>query len=101
MDVKENQGTAPPVKENQGTAPPKTWLIESILVTLFCCLPLGIVGIINASKVESAHYAGDHQRAQNCSRTAGKFTKIGFWVSLGFIILYFLLMILGVAASAF
>ena len=32
--------------------PPKNWLVESILVTLFCCLPLGIAGIINASKVE-------------------------------------------------
>ena len=28
---------------------PKTWLVESILVTLFCCLPFGIVGIVNAA----------------------------------------------------
>src|SRR5574344_900091 len=28
--------------------PPKTWLVESILVTILCCLPFGIVGIINA-----------------------------------------------------
>ncbi len=28
--------------------PPKTWLIHSILVTIFCCLPLGIIGIIQA-----------------------------------------------------
>ena len=34
--------------------PPKTWLVESILVTLFCCLPFGIAGIVNASKVESS-----------------------------------------------
>ena len=38
------------------TVPPKNWLIESILVTLFCCLPLGIAGIINASKVEWTIY---------------------------------------------
>lgn len=30
---------------NQVTMP-KTWLVESILVTLFCCLPFGIVGIV-------------------------------------------------------
>ena len=84
---------------NQNTAPPKTWLVESILVTLFCCLPLGVVGIINASKVESAHRAGDHQRAEAASKSAGQFTKIGFFVSLGFIVLYILLMVLGVAGS--
>jgi len=33
--------------------PPKSWLVESILVTLFCCLPFGIAGIVNASRVES------------------------------------------------
>jgi len=36
------------------STPPKNWLVESILVTLFCCLPLGIAGIINASKEEGA-----------------------------------------------
>ena len=30
---------------------PKTWMVESVLATIFCCLPFGIVGIINASKV--------------------------------------------------
>ncbi|WP_419184195.1 DUF2752 domain-containing protein [Xiashengella succiniciproducens] len=39
--------------------PPKTWLGESILVTIFCCLPFGIAGIVNASKVESRFYAGE------------------------------------------
>ena len=32
---------------------PKKWLIESILATLFCCLPFGIAGIVNAANVES------------------------------------------------
>ena len=31
--------------------PPKSWLVESILVLLFCCLPFGIVGVVYASKV--------------------------------------------------
>src|SRR4029079_6010877 len=37
--------------------PPKSWLAESILVTLFCCMPFGIAGIVNASRVESRFYA--------------------------------------------
>lgn len=28
---------------------PKTWMAESILVTVFCCLPFGIAGIVFAS----------------------------------------------------
>lgn len=51
---------------SETTNPPKTWLIESILVTLFCCLPLGIVGVVNATRVESRFYAGDIEGVQIC-----------------------------------
>ena len=75
--------------------PPKTWLVESILVTLFCCLPFGIVGIVNAANVESRFRAGDTAGAERASREAGRWTKIGFFVGLGFIVLYFLLIFSG------
>jgi len=68
--------------------PPKTWLVESILVTLFCCLPFGVAGIINASKVEGRFNAGDVEEAERLSAQAGKWTKIGFWVGLIGIIIY-------------
>ncbi len=50
--------------------PPKTWLVESILVTIFCCQILGIIGIINAASVESRFYKGDVDGAQRASNTA-------------------------------
>lgn len=50
--------------------PPKNWLVESILVTLFCCLPLGIVGIINAAGVEGKFAQGDLEGAQRAAQTA-------------------------------
>jgi hypothetical protein len=78
---------------------PKTWLVESILVTLFCCLPLGIVGIINASKVESRYRIGDVQGAQEASNEAAKWTKIGLFVSLGLFALYMLLVFLGIGSA--
>jgi len=53
---------------------PKNYLIESILTTIFCCLPLGIVGIINAAKVESAWNAGDVNGAIYASQQAKKWT---------------------------
>lgn len=67
---------------------PKTWLVESILVTLFCCLPLGIVGIVYAAKVNSLYAAGLTEAAQQASAKAGKWTKLGFFLGIIMIILY-------------
>jgi len=64
--------------------PPKTWLVQSILVTLFCCLPFGIAGIVNAAKVESRFYGKDYEGAIRASQNAKKWTMVSFVV--GFII---------------
>jgi hypothetical protein len=77
-------------------SPPKTWLVESILVTLFCCLPFGIVGIINAAKVESTFYSGDHNAANTASTNAKQWTSFGFWIGIIGVGLYFLLIMAGV-----
>lgn len=79
--------------------PPKTWLVESILVTFFCCLPFGIAGIVNASKVESLFYAGNIQGAKRASEEAKKWTLISFWLGFGSILIYFLLVIAGIASG--
>ena len=85
--------------------PPKNWLVESILVTLFCCLPFGIVGIVNAANVNAQFDAGDYAAAEKASKEAGKWTKIGFWVGLGCIVLFFMFyfflfaLMFGVAAA--
>ncbi len=82
------------------TAPrPKNWLVESILVTLFCCLPFGIVGIINAANVNSKYDAGDIEGALRASAEAGKWTKIGFWVGIAVVVLYLALIALGVGGA--
>ncbi|NPA37836.1 MAG: CD225/dispanin family protein [Chlorobi bacterium] len=85
--------------QNSNQRPPKTWLVESILVTLFCCLPFGIAGIINAAKVESRFYAGDIEGAQRASREAAKWTKIGFWVSVVLFVIYIVLLFAGVLTA--
>ena len=81
--------------------PPKTWLVQSILVTLFCCLPFGIVGIVNATKVESRFYAGDIDGANRYSANAKKWTKIGFWVGLISIVIYIVVMLATGLASQY
>ncbi len=58
--------------QNAGIPPvrPKNWLVESILVTIFCCLPFGIAGIVFASQVNSKYDAGDYAGAEKASRQA-------------------------------
>ena len=82
---------------------PKNWLVESILVTLFCCLPFGIVGIINAANVNSRYDTGDIAGALAASKEAGRWTKIGFFVGLGVIALWliFYVLIFGVMMAGF
>lgn len=57
--------------------PPQNYLIESILVTIFCCQPFGIVGIVFASQVNSKFAAGDIEGAQRASDDAKKWMKWG------------------------
>ena len=75
----------PPVRR------PKNWLVESILVTIFCCLPLGIVGIVNAAQVNGRYDRGDYEGALDASKQAGRWTKIGFFASIIAGILYLIL----------
>jgi len=83
--------------ENLNMAPPgpkgpfsENWLVEAILVTLLCCLPFGVVGIIFAAQVNTKQQAGDMEGAEKSRREAAKWTKLGFWIGLGVIILYVL-----------
>ena len=79
--------------------PPKTWLVESILATLFCCLPLGIVGIVNASRVESRFHAGDFDGAQQASADAAKWTKLSLGIGVAVGVIYIIVMLIaGISA---
>lgn len=82
-----------PPKSNAGNnyQMPKTWLVESILVTLFCCLPFGIVGIVYSTQISSYFNHGNYASAEEASRNAGKWTKIGFFTGLAVYVLYFIL----------
>lgn len=54
-------------------------LILSILVTIFCCLPLGIVAIVFSAIGMSRESSGDYVGAESAARTA----RICIWVSVG------------------
>jgi len=88
-------------QENYNTRPPlpKTWLVESILATLFCCLPFGLIGIIYAAKVESSYSRGDFQTAERSSREAGKWTRVSFFLGFAFYLVLLILTATGVTIS--
>jgi hypothetical protein len=71
-----------PYQQQPPLTPPKNWLVESILVTLFCCLPFGIVAIVFASQVNSKYSAGDYNSAMQASRDAKRWVMIAFWIGI-------------------
>ncbi|MBG9377093.1 CD225/dispanin family protein [Panacibacter sp. DH6] len=73
--------------QQQPVSPPKNWLVEAILVTIFCCQIIGIVAIVFAAQVNSKFAAGDYAGAQSASKDAGKWTKIAFFVGIAWVAL--------------
>ena len=57
-------------------------LVGAILTTVFCCIPFGIVAIINAANVNSKLAAGDVNGAKMASEKANTWMKVAFWVGL-------------------
>lgn len=71
---------------------PFNWLVPAILVTLFCCNYLGVVGVVYAARVETKYNLGDYVGAENDARQAKLWTLVPlaigvvFW--LGIMIFY-------------
>ena len=84
----------PPHQPGYGPGPaiPRipNYLVQSILVTLCCCLPLGVVAIIFSAQVNSKLAAGDVGGAQEASNKAKMFALIGFGIGLVIILLSFI-----------
>ena len=55
-----------------------TYLTQAILVTIFCCWPLGIPAIVYAAQVNKKIVAGDIEGAWQSSRNAKKWVWIAF-----------------------
>ncbi|MEM7481207.1 MAG: CD225/dispanin family protein [Acidobacteriota bacterium] len=86
---------------NQPPPPPvKTYLVQSILVTFFCCQIFGIVGIVYAAQVNPKLQAGDVPGAQESSRKAKNWTLAGFLTGLSIFVLYFGFVFLAIIADS-
>lgn len=92
----ENQiTTPPPPPQNDIPVRPKTWLVESILITILCCLPFGIVGIVNAAKVNSLYDQGLYDESIRVSKNAKKWAKFGLIAGIVYLIFVIIMASMG------
>lgn len=101
-ELKEFSSSLPPgvqQAESNTQVAPKTWLVEAILATIFCCVPFGIVGIVYAAKVDSRFSIGDYQGAVNASNNAKKWVKYSVIAAFIVVVGYFLLFLFGVGST--
>ncbi len=79
--------------------PPSNNLVWGILVTIFCCLPLGIVSIVQAAQVNSKWAMGDYAGAQKAAEDAKKWAMWGAIAGVVGGIVYGVFIALGAAAG--
>lgn len=72
-------GCGHPVQQFTAPGAIPNYLVQSILTTLCCCLPLGVVALVYSAQVNSKLAAGDVAGAQAASRSART------WVTLAVI----------------
>lgn len=79
------EGPPPPPPHTPPPPPPPpredipNYLVQAILVTLCCCLPVGVVSIVYAAQVNSKKEQGDYAGAREASKKA----KTWAWVAFG------------------
>ncbi len=92
----ENQFIPPPQPPRMDMpVRPKTWLVESILITILCCLPFGIVGIVNAAKVNSLYDQGLYSESIRVSKNAKRWTKYGLIAGIIYLIVLIIMISTG------
>ena len=75
------------------------YLVQAILVTLFCCVPFGIVAIVYAAQVNGKVAMGDMEGAWRTSRSAKNWAWISFGVGLVITVGWVILIFVGAGGS--
>lgn len=101
----QNQGYYQQNNFNEMPQKPVNWvpyLILSIISTLCCCLPFGVVGIVFSAKINSAMLAGNLEEAQNNAKMARIWIIVSFAIGLLTWLIYMVLIVTGaVSGSAY
>ena len=101
----QNQGYYQQNNFNGMPQEPVNWvpyLILSIISSLCCCLPFGVVGIVFSAKINSAMLAGNLEEAQNNAKMARIWIIVSFAIGLLTWLIYMVLIVTGaVSGSAY
>ncbi|XP_041466655.1 proline-rich transmembrane protein 1-like [Lytechinus variegatus] len=90
----------------QSQPQPNDYLAFAIFVTICCCLPFGIVGIVKAMDVRNRYTAGDMAGAEESSRSAKNWSMAGLIVGIVLevigiilIVVYYVVILAAVSSS--
>jgi hypothetical protein len=72
------------------------YLVQAILVTIFCCVPFGIPAIVFAAQVNSKLEGGDYTGAVEASKKAKIWCWVSFLIGLGGVIIYLGFAVIGI-----
>ncbi len=92
----------PPAVPVGPAGPPEqipNYLVQSILVTICCCLPAGIPAIVFAAQVDSKARVGDIAGALNASKNAKMWCSIAFALGLAAVAFQLLWIVLGLGGA--
>lgn len=89
----------PPTQGQTVGTKPKDYLVESILVTLFCCMVFGILGIVYSVQASSAFSSGNITAANEFSAKAKQWVTYGFWCGIALVGIYAILALMGALSS--
>ena len=81
-------GYIPPLK-------PSNWLWQSIVATILCCLPFGVVGIVYAARVDSLYYNKQYNEAEVFARKAKTWTLVSVVAGLLYVVFWIVAMSTG------
>jgi hypothetical protein len=94
-----SQEWTPPPSEGAPAAAVPNYLVLAI-ISLFFSLPLGIVAVVFAARVNGQVQAGDTAGALESSRKAKLFSYISIGLGLVWIIIWIVMTVLGVGIGA-
>ena len=67
---------------------PSSGLVLAIITTIMCCLPMGLMGILRASKVDRLWAAGCYKEAERYASSAKRWTIAGIVIGFVFEAIY-------------
>ena len=76
------------------------YLVLSIISTLCCCLPFGVVGIVFSAKINSSMTAGNLEEAQNNAKMAKIWIIVSFAIGILTWLIYMILIVTGAVSSS-